>query len=291
LEARRINCTVNDLLTARGITAGFGGAGGASEILTNLVKAMLPAMAVARLLMPMVLLLGGCAARVTAPPVQTGRGIYHVVRAGENLYRIGKAYDIDHQELARVNRLRDPNQIRVGQLIFVPRATRKLPVQIITPSDDPLQPLLEVPPRSLSPEAGQEKFSWPVSGAINSRFGPRGSSFHDGIDIAAPAGTAIHVIDAGEVIYSDHLRGYGNMVIVRHADDLLSVYAHNEANLVRVGQQVGRGEIIARVGTSGRVTGPHLHFEIRRYNRAEDPLIYMPRLCCAEAADGLGSGG
>jgi murein DD-endopeptidase MepM/ murein hydrolase activator NlpD len=190
--------------------------------------------------------------------------------------------------------LRRPNQIRAGQRIFIPGAARQLPVDLITPGDPAADGGLEgsrensLPP---SNEPWEQNFIWPISGTINSRFGPRGSSFHDGIDIAAPAGTPIHAVEEGEVIYSDQLRGYGNMVIVRHADGFLSVYAHNEKNLVREGQQVSRGEIIARVGSTGRVTGPHLHFEIRRRNKAEDPLHYMPRLCCADAADRLSPGG
>jgi murein DD-endopeptidase MepM/ murein hydrolase activator NlpD len=119
---------------------------------------------------------------------------------------------------------------------------------------------------------------------INSGFGPRGATFHDGVDISAPEGTPIRAIEKGEVIYSDQLRGYGNMVIVRHADGIMSVYAHNETNLVREGQKVSRGEIVATVGSTGRVTGPHLHFEIRKNNTAQDPARYFPQLCCAPAS-------
>jgi murein DD-endopeptidase MepM/ murein hydrolase activator NlpD len=230
----------------------------------------------------LLLLLPSCAPRAAAPPTKSAAGTYHVVRPGENLYRIGKAYDLSHEQLARINKLRDPDQIRPGQKIFVPGAVRPLPVEIITPGSG-----LELPARWETQGAVDPMFIWPISGAINSRFGPRDASFHDGIDIAAPAGTPIRAIDGGEVIYSDHLRGYGNMVIIRHTDGFVSVYAHNEKNLVAEGQQVSRGETIARVGSTGRVTGPHLHFEIRRNNKAEDPLSYMPRPCCAERSDDL----
>jgi murein DD-endopeptidase MepM/ murein hydrolase activator NlpD len=141
-----------------------------------------------------------------------------------------------------------------------------------------------MPVAPILPEPGFDTFLWPVNGVINSGFGPRGSSFHDGIDIAAPEGTPILAIEAGEVIYSDQLRGYGNMVIVRHAGGFISVYAHNESNLVRVGQTVARGEVVGKVGSTGRVSGPHLHFEIRRNNAAEDPLRYLPQLCCLPAS-------
>jgi murein DD-endopeptidase MepM/ murein hydrolase activator NlpD len=209
------------------------------------------------------------------------QGIYHVVRTGENLFRIGKAYDLTHEELARVNGLRDAGQIFVGQKIFIPGATRQLPVEIITPAE-PSARQVSVPDVS---ESLQEGLVWPINGTINSYFGPRGTSFHDGIDIGASEGTPIRAIDRGEVIYSDQLKGYGNIVIIRHAQGLVSVYAHNETNLVRQGQVVAKGETVARVGSTGRVTGPHLHFEIRRNNTAQDPLKYMPQLCCLPASD------
>jgi murein DD-endopeptidase MepM/ murein hydrolase activator NlpD len=208
-------------------------------------------------------------------------GIYHVVRAGENLFRIGKAYDVNHQELARVNDIKDPSQIRAGQQIFIPGATRQLSVEVITPAEPP--PASAVAPES--PPLETDGFVWPVNGTINSSFGRRGASFHDGVDIAAPEGTAIRAVERGEVIYSDKLRGYGNIVIIRHPQGIASVYAHNESNLVREGQTVARGDVIGRVGSTGRVTGPHLHFEIRKNNAAQDPLRYLPQLCCLQASD------
>ncbi len=230
--------------------------------------------------------LAGCSSHPARPTISTVKktdGIHHVVRAGENLFRIGKAYDVPFEELARLNNLRDPSQIRVGQLIFIPGATRQLPVGVITPTDPPA--VARSVPGPLEP-AG-DGFLWPVSGAINSTFGPRGASFHDGVDIAALEGTAIAAVERGEVVYADQLRGYGNIVIIRHAGGIASVYAHNEVNLVREGQQVGRGEIIAKVGSTGRTTGPHLHFEIRKNNAAQDPLRYLPQLCCGSASDNV----
>lgn len=219
----------------------------------------------------------GCAPRIAGPPPKKAQGIYHVVKAGENLFRIGRAYDVNHETLARLNGIRDPSQVRVGQKLLIPGATRQLPVDIIAPADPPsVEPAL--------PEPAENGFLWPVSGTINSGYGPRGASFHDGVDISAAEGTPIRAIERGEVIYSDQLRGYGNIVIVRHADGLVSVYAHNQTNLVREGQKVSRGDVVATVGSTGRVTGPHLHFEIRKNNTAQDPSRYFPRLCCVPAS-------
>jgi len=201
-----------------------------------------------------------------------GTGIFHVVKPGENLFRIGKAYGIPYDELARVNRIPDSNRIQAGHRIFIPGATRRLPVEIITPAT-------AVVGRRGSRDVLKNRrlgFTWPIRGRLTSRFGPRGKSFHDGIDLAAPSGTPIHASNTGRVIYSDELRGYGNLIIVRHLDGFASVYAHNQKNLAREGQRVSKGQVIAEVGSTGRVSGPHLHFEIRRNNVATDPLYYLP---------------
>ena len=235
------------------------------------------------LLLGFFLLLGCVPQQPSRPLARRGEAIYHVVKPGENLFRIGKAYDISHEELARANDIRDAAQIRVGQRILIPGVNRPLPVEIITPAEP--ASLGRSAPQSV--ETAGEPILWPVQGTIHSGFGPRGASVHDGIDIAAPVGTPIYSVERGEVIYSDQLRGYGNMVIIRHAGSLVSVYAHNQVNLVREGNLVERGEVIAKVGSTGKVTGPHLHFEIRKNNTAQDPLRYLPQLCCAPAFDNV----
>jgi lipoprotein NlpD len=229
-------------------------------------------------------LFAGCSIRTAgspSTPIKRAEGIHHIVRPGDNLFRIGKAYDVPFEELARLNGIRNPSQIRTGQRILIPGATRQLPVAIITPVDAP--PVAPTAPES--EELTEPSLLSPVSGTINSGFGQRGASFHDGVDIGAPEGTPIRAVEHGEVVYSDQLRGYGNIVIVRHSGGLASVYAHNQINLVREGQQVARGEVIAKVGSTGRVTGPHLHFEIRKNNAAQDPRFYVPQLCCFPASD------
>ncbi len=215
----------------------------------------------------------GCAPQSVSSPKSRPKGIYHRVRGGENLFRIGKAYDIPYRNLAYINRIQIPSHIRVGQRIFIPGGKRQLPVEIITPSKVSLaRPKVDRRKRS-----GRRRFIWPVSGTLTSRFGKRGNNFHDGIDIAAKEGTSIRAIEKGVVLYKDRLRGYGNIIIIRHADRFASVYAHNRKNLVKKGQRVARGQVIGQVGRTGRVTGPHLHFEIRRRNIARNPLYYLPR--------------
>jgi lipoprotein NlpD len=208
----------------------------------------------------------GCA---TSAP---GPGVYHVVGRGENLFRIGKAYGVDYHELARRNSIDDPAKIAVGRRVFIPGATRRLPVEIIAP--------VSSTERALAPQeirAAAAGFHWPMRGGLlTSGFGPRGETFHDGIDIAAPEGTPVFAARDGRVIYSDQIPGYGNIVIIEHSEGLTTVYAHNERNEVSKGDVVRQGDEVSRVGRTGRTTGPNLHFEVRLQNVARNPLYFLP---------------
>ena len=118
---------------------------------------------------------------------------------------------------------------------------------------------------------------WPAEGPLSSGFGRRDGKPHEGIDLAVPEGTPVHAVCDGVVVYSGaKLRGYGRLVIVQHAGNLSTVYAHNSRLLVREGEPVTRGRVIALSGQTGRATAPHLHFEVRRDARPEDPLKYLP---------------
>jgi murein DD-endopeptidase MepM/ murein hydrolase activator NlpD len=125
---------------------------------------------------------------------------------------------------------------------------------------------------------GTGRFLWPVPQfyKVSSHFGPRGRKHHDGIDIPAPRGTPVVAVDEGVIIYSDNgIRGYGNMIVISHGDEVFTVYAHNQKNLVDRGDRVDRGQQIAYVGNTGRSTGPHLHFEIRMKNKVKNPARYL----------------
>jgi len=118
---------------------------------------------------------------------------------------------------------------------------------------------------------------------ITSGYGMRRDPFtgrlehHHGVDLAAAAGTPVHAPSPGEVTFSGWQRGYGRVVIIQHEEGVQTVYAHNAKNLVKVGDRVGSRTPVARVGSSGRSTGPHLHFEVRRNGRAVDPTPYLSR--------------
>jgi murein DD-endopeptidase MepM/ murein hydrolase activator NlpD len=122
-------------------------------------------------------------------------------------------------------------------------------------------------------------FSWPLASvAVGSLFGSRDGRLHEGIDLPAPVGTPVYAAGDGRVIYAGAgIRGYGNLIVVEHAGDLLTVYAHNSALLAREGDKVVTGQRIALVGQSGRASGPHLHFEVRAGQIPRDPMTYLPR--------------
>jgi murein DD-endopeptidase MepM/ murein hydrolase activator NlpD len=123
---------------------------------------------------------------------------------------------------------------------------------------------------------------WPASGRVTSGFGPRtdplsgAPSFHTGIDLAAAAGTLVYAAAPGRVVAAGSRGGYGNVVVLDHGDGTQTLYAHNEALLVPVGATVEAGDPIARAGTTGRSTGPHLHFEVRRGGVPVDPRTFLP---------------
>ena len=121
------------------------------------------------------------------------------------------------------------------------------------------------------------KFLWPVNGRVLSGFGPKDGGLHnDGINIAAPRGTPVRAAENGVVAYAgNELRGFGNLLLIRHADGWMSAYAHNESLLVQRGDKVARGQTIARVGSSGSVSTPQLHFELRRGARSVNPTSHL----------------
>ncbi|MCR4430321.1 MAG: peptidoglycan DD-metalloendopeptidase family protein [Tepidanaerobacteraceae bacterium] len=122
---------------------------------------------------------------------------------------------------------------------------------------------------------GSGRFLWPLVGNITSPFGRRGREFHTGIDIAADKGTPIRASNAGTVTFAGRRGSYGNLVIVDHGGGYETWYAHASSILVSVGDRVEKGEEIATVGTTGRTTGPHVHFEVRLNGEPQNPLSYL----------------
>jgi murein DD-endopeptidase MepM/ murein hydrolase activator NlpD len=201
-------------------------------------------------------------------------GSVHVVKKGETVYRIARTYGIEVRDLMEVNDLADPRQLEVGRELFIPGAVRPLDVPPLPPG---VMPEPEPEPQALprAPPA-DPSLRWPLHGVLYSRFGVRQGQRHDGIDIAAPEGTPVVAAAPGTVVYTGRQSGYGAIVILRHQNGLITLYAHNSAVLVKEGERVEAGAPVAKVGQSGRTTGPHLHFEVREGTRPRNPLFYLP---------------
>jgi murein DD-endopeptidase MepM/ murein hydrolase activator NlpD len=133
--------------------------------------------------------------------------------------------------------------------------------------------LASLPRSNAKPRAGG-KFIWPVEGKLMSEYGSKGDGLHnDGINIAAPKGAPVFAAAPGVVAYAgNEIRGFGNLLLIQHADGWMTAYAHNDKLLVRRGDRVQQGQQISAVGATGNVSSPQLHFEIRRGKRAVDPL-------------------
>lgn len=212
----------------------------------------------------------------------------HTVKRGDTAYSISRRYGVTLSGLMRVNDIRAPYTLSVGQKLRLPGGAA--PTASVSGSSaatpngvGSARPQATPPRRGRSvaitqpPPRTSARFAWPTRGQIASRFGPKeGGQYNEGINILASQGSPVRAAEAGVVAYaSNQLAGYGNLLLIRHADGFVSAYAHNERILVRTGQQVRRGDVVARVGKSGGVREPQLHFEIRKGRRALDPLDYL----------------
>jgi len=190
----------------------------------------------------------------------------HTVSKGETLSLIARSYGLNYLEVARLNHLEKPYTIYEGQTLSIRSVKKPETTNIAT---------VKTPAPAIHNNA-KFKLSWPVEGKLSSKFGPRKKRMHDGIDIAAKVGTPVLAAAGGEVVYSaNKLTGYGNLIIIRHKNNIFTAYAHNRGNLVTLGEHVKRGQHIANVGATGRATGPHLHFEVREEEAPVNPLLYL----------------
>jgi murein DD-endopeptidase MepM/ murein hydrolase activator NlpD len=203
----------------------------------------------------------------TEPPSGgVARGIYHTVKTKETLWRIAKTYGVNLQTLAEINNIDEPAQITVGQKLFIPGATKIKKIIVDLKDTSPPPPIIKI----------KNDFIWPVQGKVVSRFGVQDGLRYEGIDIAAPLGTPVKAAGEGVVVYEGSLKGYGNLLIIKHENDFKTVYAYNYKNLVSVGQKVKRGDSIAKVGNTGRYPDPRLHFQIRDKDQARNPIFFLP---------------
>ena len=241
----------------------------------------------------LIMFLAACGSRNYAPVVdiygggsssqRVTRGV-HVVSTGETLYSIAWRYGWDFSALARANGIRAPYTIFPGQKIRldakVPSRTASRPTSTSTSKPTASKPQ-ETTRGSTAPRPpatvvkGTLQWQWPGEGPLLSRFSANKVG-KQGIVIAATAGAPVRAAEAGQVVYrGSGLTGYGNLLIIKHNDQWLSAYAHNERLLVKEGDNVKAGQKIATVGSSG-TSRAQLHFEIRRNGAPVDPLRYLP---------------
>jgi lipoprotein NlpD len=201
-------------------------------------------------------------------------GRWHFVAQGETSASIARQTGIPLEDFLEINGLRRNEPLEPGRPVF-----------LLAPDRAPSQPSPPAPPANIAPlapdvPATKAPLRWPLAAPrLTSPFGRRWGRVHEGIDMAAPIGTPVYAAGAGVVAYAgDRVRGYGNMVVIRHNDGMVTVYAHNSVLLVHGGDVVAAGQEIARVGDTGRSTGAHLHFEVRRGGDPQDPMPFLPRL-------------
>ena len=231
-----------------------------------------------------VLVIHGCAPRPISPlKVQ---GLWHKVKDGDSVDKIAKKYGANPDIIAELNDIPSQGAIANRNEIFIPKAGGKPPGTGVAPkpntvvatNDQLKKTSLKV--SSLTGKCkkpGKSCFQWPVDGTLTSSFGTHNKKQNDGLDIVAPTGTPIKAAADGQVLYSgDQIKGYGNMVLVRHDNGIITVYAHNDKNLVSEGDRVTRGQEIAKVGSTGSATTNHLHFEVRVNEQPMDPLLFLP---------------
>mgnify|MGYP003766563877 FL=1 len=194
--------------------------------------------------------------------ILTVKGALHTVRSGDNLWDIARAYQVRTQDIVEANELLDPAALRVGQKLVIPggQAAAAQRYQLVA-SNGQLR----------------RAFEWPARGRISSRYGTRWGRMHYGLDLAVPTGTPVRAAADGRITWSGSRGTYGNLVIIDHGLKVETRYAHNSRLVVRAGDTVKRGQIIAYSGNTGRSTGPHIHFEIRHRGVAVDPERYLLR--------------
>ena len=243
-----------------------------------------------------------------APTAQTPQANVHTTVSGDTIYSLSRKYNVTPQAIANANSLTLSTQLKIGQQVRIPAGAAPVattpPAQTKTQPQKNVQTVPQTPPQQFvqnenvpvpenvgvvrpntppsvtevqrAPNAAPS-FHWPVRGRILSAYGrkPNGQQ-NDGINVSVPEGTPIRASEDGVVAYAgNELKGFGNLILIRHADNWVTAYAHLGTLDVKKDQKVKRGEVIARAGQTGGVTAPQLHFEIRKGSNPVDPEKHL----------------
>jgi murein DD-endopeptidase MepM/ murein hydrolase activator NlpD len=232
-------------------------------------------------------------------------GSVHVVKAGDTLMSISRGTGVTVAALAKTNHIDSSKKLSVGDRLTIPQgghqvaaaqpsaapkvaeirtapAEKKIKVASAAPAqtvhvakEEPQT--TETVVKAAEPSGAMPSFRWPARGRVIAGFGskPNGTQ-NDGINLAVPEGTPIKAADDGVVAYAgNELKGYGNLVLIRHSNGYVSAYAHARELLVKRGDTIKRGQVIAHAGQTGNVTSPQLHFEIRKGSTPVDPTQFL----------------
>lgn len=235
-------------------------------------------------------------------------GIWHVVRRGETVWGISRRYKTKPNLILKYNKLKSPKRLNVGKKLFIPggRALGRIPgtwhkvktgdtiwelarihnvnmVDIIRANNIKSPSRLSIGRTLFIPKSGLGEMGSPLRRSIfiTSGYGyrihpiSRRRCFHHGIDLRARTGTRIYAVKSGRVIFVGWKGGYGKLVIVKHSNGFTTRYGHLHKIYINHGQSVRKGTIIGSAGSTGYVTGPHLHFEIRYKGKSIDPTPYV----------------
>ena len=297
--ARRHGVPVNALLETNGVTNPSAIQPGQRLVIPRYVSGSAPQYAARQQAAP----------QVAAPLVPASSENVHIVTPGESLIGISRRYRMSLSALARANNIPPNTRLNVGDRITVPggrqsaarpvqtqtparvavaapRLTQPRTIEITRPATVPTQNARLATQQNPAPEAttaraeavgGLPSFRWPVHGRVIAGFGARPNGVqNDGINLAVPEGTPVKAAGDGVVAYAgNELKGYGNLVLIRHADGYVSAYANASELLVKRGDAIKRGQVIAHAGQTGNVTSPQLHFEIRKGSTPVDPTKYL----------------
>jgi len=231
-------------------------------------------------------------------------GSVHVVKAGETLMSISRGTGASVAALAKTNHIDASKKLSVGDRLTIPQGGHQVAAvnpppapKVAEPRTAPAEKIkvasaapvqtahvakeeprtTETAVKTAEPNGAMPSFRWPVRGRVIAGFGskPNGTQ-NDGINLAVPEGTPIKAADDGVVAYAgNELKGYGNLVLIRHSNGFVSAYAHASELLVKRGDTIKRGQVIAHAGQTGNVTSPQLHFEIRKGSTPVDPTQFL----------------